>query len=65
MRWMPVPVNAKLSPAPNQLTLRGASIVSASFAALPASTCTPTHEPSWSWKPVSRASHQVLSHASE
>ena len=65
MRWMPEPVNEKPSPAPNQRTWRGASTVSASFAALPSSTWTPTHEPSWSWKPVSRASHQVFSQASE
>ena len=65
MRWMPDPVNENPSPAPNQRSCRGAPIVSASFAASPASTCTPTHEPAWSWKPVSRASHQVFSQASE
>ena len=43
---------------------RGPPTVSASFAARPSITKTPTHEPPWSWKPVSRASHQVLSQAS-
>ncbi len=44
--------------------MRGPPTVSASLAARPSITKTPTHEPPWSWKPVSRDSHQVLSHAS-
>ena len=62
---MPLPGNENDSPAPYSRTRRGPPITSASLRAVPSSTCTPTQDPQWSWNPVSRGSHHVLSQASE